>query len=454
MDPRSATPAIGRRAFLRRAVAVGAAGFAGCAGSDETSTTEPTPTADGPAETSPAGTSVADGATESRSPGETSTDAGSTAATRTTATPDPAIERFVERDGTDLVVDGDRVTVSGGNHPQVSLLDELAAPEEWLDAWLEAVPGIDVLRVPAFGDGAHNRLQPAPGEYNEEAFELLDELVYRFGQRGVRLVFFLTNYWDWHGGMPQYVSWSDIADSKEAFYTDEEIQEWYRSYVEYVLERENTYTGVAYKDDPTILAWELANEPRAMEVDNDVLLNWIEDASAFIKGIDPNHLVSTGMEGFYARSDDPAYPDDWRHDGSQGPGFLECHAVDDVDACSVHLYPESWGMSYEAGADWIERHTRDAAEKLDKPCYLGEFGVPVDRTDGIDDAEQLANRNAAYASWYETMLEVGTDGAMVWDLRTPGEFPLPWDTHAVFPRDEGTIEVLRGNTATFARRAD
>ena len=59
----------------------------------------------------------------------------------------------------------------------------------------------------------------------------------------------------------------------------------------------NTITGVSYRDDPTIFAWELINEPRVpQDWSGDVLQSWIEDVSAHIKSIDPLHLVTTGVE--------------------------------------------------------------------------------------------------------------------------------------------------------------
>ena len=36
----------------------------------------------------------------------------------------------------------------------------------------------------------------------------------------------------------------------------------YKAYVKKMATRVNTFTGVMYKNDPTIFAWDLLNEPR------------------------------------------------------------------------------------------------------------------------------------------------------------------------------------------------
>ena len=99
------------------------------------------------------------------------------------------------------------------------------------------------------------------------------------------------------------------------FYDDAVVREWYQNYVKTLVTRVNTITGVAYASDPTIFAWQLANEPRcggtggaprsskcvtkaADGTPRTLLTEWARDMSAFIKGLDPNHMVSVGDEGF------------------------------------------------------------------------------------------------------------------------------------------------------------
>ena len=41
-----------------------------------------------------------------------------------------------------------------------------------------------------------------------------------------------------------------------------QLREWYKDWAATLIARVNTITGVAYRDEPAIFAWELANEPR------------------------------------------------------------------------------------------------------------------------------------------------------------------------------------------------
>jgi mannan endo-1,4-beta-mannosidase len=338
---------------------------------------------------------------------------------------------FVGRKGTDFVHEGETFYPVGGNHPQLRK-QSAAAQTAWLDQWLGKVPALNVLRATAFGTGTKNTtlpLQPSPGKHNEEAFRRLDRLIAKCGERGVRLILPLTNYWPWQGGIPQYVAWSDTASQKNDFYTDEQAQEWYRNHIETVLTRENTITGVQYKDDPTIMMWELANEPEGGEA----FLEWVKQTSGYIHSIDSNHLVSTGA----AMTTDLEL-------------FEKAHRFDSIDACSLHIWADAkhTGIGFDGGSDVINAQT-ETAHDLGKPIYSGEFGWPVDRTDDTPDATEIEERNNVFAGWFVKMREVGMDGALVWDLRHNEEYPLDWNQYAVFPRDQGTPSIIKNAYANF-----
>ena len=69
---------------------------------------------------------------------------------------------------------------------------------------------------------------------------------------------------------------------------------------------------------------------------------WIEDMGAFVKGLDPSHMVTVGAEGFWgpgaARED--ANPGAW---GAQtGQNFTINHLPAPVDFAAIHVWPDNW----------------------------------------------------------------------------------------------------------------
>ena len=60
--------------------------------------------------------------------------------------------------------------------------------------------------------------------------------------------------------------------------------------------------GRLYNDDPTIMSWQLANEPRpgvdGNSTHSGAFVQWVDETAAFIKKLAPKQLVSTGNEGW------------------------------------------------------------------------------------------------------------------------------------------------------------
>jgi mannan endo-1,4-beta-mannosidase len=209
--------------------------------------------------------------------------------------------------------------------------------------------------------------------------------------------------------MDKYVEWAGLSHHDD-FYTDPAIRGWFRDYIAHLLDHTNTVTGVKYKDDPTIMTWELANEPRCVGsgkyprsagCDTDTITAWADEMSTFIRSQDHRQLISVGDEGFFA--DQPG-SEDWTRNGGEGVDTVRLARLANIDVMSYHLYPDGWGKTADWGTQWILDHAR-AARQIRKAVMMGEFGY-----------RDKATRNPVYQRWTDAAYVSGTNGALYWIL--------------------------------------
>ena len=269
----------------------------------------------------------------------------------------------------------------------------------------------DALKV-TFSDGS--------GARNEALLEGLDFLLDEMAKRGMKAVIYLNNFWEWSGGMATYLHWAEggeiidpsnpdhpwpaFAVYSSGFYANEQAKRMFRDYVRALVSRRNSVSGVAYAEDPTIMAWQLANEPRPGHRDAggharlDDYYAWINDTAELIKGLDANHLVSTGSEGTMGCLQDEGC-------------YLEAHRSDRIDYLTFHVWPNNWGWydelnpaeTFDAAsrqaADYITHHLELAA-RLGKPVVMEEFGLNRDMG-SFSPASETTYRDRFYQMVFE-----------------------------------------------------
>jgi mannan endo-1,4-beta-mannosidase len=300
------------------------------------------------------------------------------------AEPSP-LKTFITRRGDELF-DGEKpFRFISVNIPNVQIVEDNFSPGAasawgWPDEFelndaLESVRQMGgqvvrsyVLSVRRDGSDMGNNVHAlAPGKFNEEAFESLDLALEIAGRKGVRVIIPLVDNWRWHGGCEQYAAFR--GKPPEAFWTDEQVIGDFEQTIRYVLNRVNTRTGVAYRDDPAIFGWETGNEL-------DSTPEWTRRIASFIKQIDPNHLVIDGysLHGVRGESlDDP-----------------------NVDVITTHHYPST-------NSDYVRSilAAREATRGK-KPYFVGEFGFILP-----DEIERV----------YDAVIDSGVSGALLWSLR-------------------------------------
>ena len=258
--------------------------------------------------------------------------------------------------------------------------------------------GIDNLRILVGADGQRGvttkvepTLQIEPGVYNDTILAGLDYLLMEMGKRDMVAVLYLNNAWEWSGGYGFYLEHAGEGKAPRPnedgypaymnfvakYASCQKAHELFYDYVRFILGRTNRYTNVRYVDDPAIMSWQIGNEPRAFSKDAlPDFEKWLAEASALIRSLDPNHLISVGSEGSWGCENDIA-------------SYERICADKNIDYCNVHLWPYNWSWarpdhliddlekSCQNTKEYIDNHLAVCA-KLKKPLVMEEFGYPRD----------------------------------------------------------------------------
>lgn len=349
---------------------------------------------------------------------------------------------FVTRKGGDFMLDGKPFRFAGTNNYYLMYKSKLMVDDVFARA---TAAGFTVVRTWGSLDIGHqddtnsihhkedgvyfqywDGSKPA---YNDGAdgLEHLDYVLWRARRSGIKLVIPFINNWSAYGGIDQYVRWAN-GQYHDDFYTNPTIKGWYKNWISHLLNRVNTLTGVAYKDDPTVMAWELGNEPRckgsgayptSSNCSTATLLSWADEMSRHVKSIDRKHLLSVGDEGFYCLPGGA----DFTEDCSEGVDTVAFAKLPKIDMMSMHLYPDHWNKDAAWGTQWIKRHLA-SARKVGKPIMLGEFGL-----------QDKSIRNPVFREWLDTFVKGGGNGFTYWmiaGLQDNGTYYPDYDGFTVY----------------------
>jgi mannan endo-1,4-beta-mannosidase len=314
-------------------------------------------------------------------------------------------DSFIRRDGMRFTRRGEPYRFVGANAWYLAWLGADAAYGDRARLGRELdrlkAAGVTNLRIMASGEEGpvKNSIQPgfvnAAGEHNAALLTGLDYAMAEIGKRAMLAVLCLGNFWEWSGGMMNRLAWATgewtdmndparpwpaFPDAASKFYSNEQAKAGYYDWVRAVVGRVNSVTGVPYAEDPAIMAWQHANEPRPGGTDEGIAAalphyyEWIDTTAELIRELDPNHLVSLGHEGTQ---------------GANGREDIVVRAHRNIDYMTAHIWPLNWGWvdgknlagTWDAGKAKVEDYIATAirlAREAGKPLTFEEFGFPRD----------------------------------------------------------------------------
>lgn len=226
-------------------------------------------------------------------------------------------------------------------------------------------------------------------QYNEEAFRAFDLMLALCKEYDVRIIIpiIASQSFPVVRGVDEFAALSGNT-TPGAFWKDEKVKDDFKDFLHYLANRRNTVTGVLYKDDPAILAWQFGNEFDSYAPDRKMngeewkpfITAWSLEMAKYLKSVDANHLI---MEA-----------------GGDRNTMLESS---DIDVMSMHLY-EYWNRLSGGPTELapLAKKERDATRGK-KVLLIDEFGLAT-----------VENQTALI----KTIREEGISGGLLWSIRS------------------------------------
>ncbi|KAG2492021.1 hypothetical protein HYH03_009750 [Edaphochlamys debaryana] len=228
----------------------------------------------------------------------------------------------------------------------------------------------------------------------------LDYALYLASKFNVRVILALTNLWPAYKG-PEHFLYMATGSSGGVqgegagygktvldYYRDRRTRELVKRHFDTIINRVNAYSGVRYGDDPTIMAWDIMNEPRCggcLDADQAIKYDWMREMATY------------GSEGYFGA--DPATNLHLLNPGAgaqcEGEDWILTVEMPEHDFGNIHVYERqvealpfnsdprrndpTWvKCDFVCYINWFTRYVEaheQVMQRLGKPLLMEEYGL-------------------------------------------------------------------------------
>lgn len=247
--------------------------------------------------------------------------------------------------------------------------------------------------------------------------EDFDKIIDAASKNGIHLILVLTDC----------CCSSDYSTEKKYFQvhapfcniTNEQSVKAFKKFIKQTIQRKNSINDRIYRDDPAILAWEIANELEYWRFTESEVRKWIDETAGYIRSLDKNHLITIGIStnNFESISNEDLF---------------KIFGLSALDFFSFHFYPQPVAVGYSKDALSENVQKIDSITKKflssGKPVVMAEFGFSnsVELNEKMRAEPEAANFYLlTFKEYMDKAFSAGCSGVMFWGWGIPEEKRIP-----------------------------